>query len=96
MFDSISVTRHQSYAILRLPFNVSVLQYHLGSGHTRREEATETETDWMIGKFFELQVAQEILNAVRRCEGREQKTFDFLKSFLKKMDRYSDKFMFKI
>ena len=23
---------------------------------------------WMIGKFFELQVAQEILNAVRRCE----------------------------
>ena len=26
------------------------------------------QLNWMIGKFFELQVAQEILNAVRRCE----------------------------
>ena len=27
-----------------------------------------SNSTWMIGKFFELQVAQEILTAVRRCE----------------------------
>ena len=47
-----------------------------------REGLSETdifaEDDQMIGKFFELQVAQEILNAVRRCEERRQKTFSLL------------------
>ena len=47
-----------------------------------REGLSQTDIfaddDQMIGKFFELQVAQEILNAVRRCEERRQKTFSLL------------------